>query len=389
MGFRPGSPVGSVNGETGAVVLDAIDVGAQPADSDLAAIAALLTTPFGRGLLTLADAAAGRAALGLGTAATQNTTAFEVAGAAAAAQAASQPLDADLTAIATLATTTYGRSLLALADAAAGRSVLGLGSAATSAASAFDTAGAAAAAQAASQPVDSDLTAIAALLTTAFGRGLLTLADAAAARTTFGLGNVDNTSDAAKPVSTAQQAALDTKVPVQNPWAPTGSVAVVGGGRAMTLGSQSVLTSGTLRLVGELVLPKGQAINGITIVSGAQAAVTPANQWFCLVAQTGLGVLRKTTDDLTTPWAAGTPKPLALASSYTPAADESVYLGIVVVAGTPPSIVGWSVGFSTVAGIAPVLGGNSTTGLTNPASLGATAATPTAASQMFWGFVSA
>jgi hypothetical protein len=44
----------------------------------------------------------------------------------------------------------------------------------------YDALGAAAAAQAASQPVDSDLTAIAALSTTAFGRGLLTLADAAA-----------------------------------------------------------------------------------------------------------------------------------------------------------------------------------------------------------------
>lgn len=45
---------------------------------------------------------------------------------------------------------------------------------------AYDAIGAAAAAQAASQPADSDLTAIAALTTTAFGRGLLALADAAA-----------------------------------------------------------------------------------------------------------------------------------------------------------------------------------------------------------------
>lgn len=44
----------------------------------------------------------------------------------------------------------------------------------------YDPLGAAAAAAAASQPLDSDLTAIAALSTTAFGRALLTLADAAA-----------------------------------------------------------------------------------------------------------------------------------------------------------------------------------------------------------------
>ncbi len=39
------------------------------------------------------------------------------------------------------------------------------------------------------------------------------LANAATARANLGLGNVDNTSDANKPVSTAQQAALDTKEP--------------------------------------------------------------------------------------------------------------------------------------------------------------------------------
>lgn len=46
------------------------------------------------------------------------TTYFEVAGAAAAAQAASQPLDTDLTAIAALSTTAYGRAFLALANQA-------------------------------------------------------------------------------------------------------------------------------------------------------------------------------------------------------------------------------------------------------------------------------
>lgn len=41
-----------------------------------------------------------------------------------------QPLDSDLTAIAAVATTSYGRNMLALADASAGRSYLGLGTAA-------------------------------------------------------------------------------------------------------------------------------------------------------------------------------------------------------------------------------------------------------------------
>jgi hypothetical protein len=46
----------------------------QPLDSNLTAIAALTTTTFGRALLTQADAAAGRTTLGLGSLATQSGT---------------------------------------------------------------------------------------------------------------------------------------------------------------------------------------------------------------------------------------------------------------------------------------------------------------------------
>ncbi|MGW8202971.1 hypothetical protein ACWGM0_10540 [Sphingomonas bisphenolicum] len=77
--------------------------GKQPLDSDLSAIAALSTTSFGRGLLTMADGPAAVAAIG------------------------AQALDADLTAIAGLTTTAWGRALLTLADAAALRSLLGCG----------------------------------------------------------------------------------------------------------------------------------------------------------------------------------------------------------------------------------------------------------------------
>lgn len=156
----------------------------QPLDSDLTAIAALTTTSYGRALLALADAAAARTALSLGTMATETATNYLTT---AAASSGYQPLDSDLTAIAALTTTSYGRAFLALADAAAARSALSLGTMSTETATNYLTTAAAASGY---QPLDSDLTAIAALTTTSFGRSLLIQADASAARSTLGLGTI-------------------------------------------------------------------------------------------------------------------------------------------------------------------------------------------------------
>lgn len=116
-----------------------------------------------------------------------------------------------------------------LANAATARTNLGLGTAATQASSAFEVAGAAAAAQAASQPLDSDLTAVAGLTPTNDDvlqrkAGAWTnrtpaqlKTDLSLTKTDVGLGNVDNTSDANKPVSTSTQTALDLKAPLASP----------------------------------------------------------------------------------------------------------------------------------------------------------------------------
>lgn len=92
---------------------DMIGVSFQPVDADLTAIAALTTTAYGRSLLTLANA----------TALAAEVDSFFLT--PAEGNAAYQPLDSDLTAIAALTTTSYGREFLALADAAAARTAIG------------------------------------------------------------------------------------------------------------------------------------------------------------------------------------------------------------------------------------------------------------------------
>lgn len=154
---------------------------------------------------------------------------------------------------------------------------------------------------------------------------------------------------------------------------PAGAITEAGIGRFMPMGSQLVLTSGTLRVGAPMVLPKGATITSITIPAGSTGATSPTNQWFALVRYSDLAVLGKTADDGSTAWSASQNKTLVLATPYVAVDDELVAAAILVVAVTPPTIVGWSVN-SNVTGVAPILGGNSTASLTNPASLGGSAA---------------
>lgn len=116
-----GGAVSSVNGETGAVVLDATDVGAATA-ADISTHSADTTSVHGitdTSALVLTDDSRLSDAR---TPTTHTHAESEITG-LVSDLAGKQPLDSDLTAIAALTTTATGRSLLAAADAAAIRTI--------------------------------------------------------------------------------------------------------------------------------------------------------------------------------------------------------------------------------------------------------------------------
>lgn len=225
----------------------------QPLDSDLSAIAALSTTSYGRSFLTQADASAGRTYLGLGTIATEAasdylTKAGNLSGLGSTSTARSnlgvaigsdvQAYDSDLTAWAGVNPSAYSNTSAIngwFADpstngsfaASEWRSDLGLGTMATETASDYLTkagnlSGLANTATARSNlglaigtnvqafhanlqslsgvtaatdklPYFDSGTTMAVADFTSFGRSLVDDANAAAARSTLGLGNVENT----------------------------------------------------------------------------------------------------------------------------------------------------------------------------------------------------
>jgi hypothetical protein len=149
-----------------------------------------------------------------------------------------------------------------------------------------------------------------------------------------------------------------------------------------------ILTAGTLQLSGYVVIPAGRIVTSITMLSGTTAANGPTAQWFSLVRQSDRSVLAKTVDDTSTAWAANTFKTLALSTPFQAQTNEVCYLGVVVTASVAvPTLAGASVNTASFNSKTPAFTGTSTTGLTNPASLGATAGAITATSQSAYGYI--
>ena len=141
----------------------------------------------------------------------------------------------------------------------------------------------------------------------------------------------------------------------------------------------AALASGTLYLVGGLVVPAGATVRSISFHSGTTALAAGVNQWFCVIDRLTLTPLGVSVDDGATAWAGNSLKTLLLQALWTPAVQTDVYAGILVVATTVPQLRGGQVSVS-YGQLAPALCGASSAGLTNPASLPSPVAAPVPAS---------
>lgn len=166
---------------------------------------------------------------------------------------------------------------------------------------------------------------------------------------------------------------------------PTGALAETTPRQFATLANQTAVVSGTLYLAA-IGLMAGTPIASITWVSGTSAMVTATNQWFGLFDAAG-NKLVLTADDGATAWATSSPKTLAVSALYTTLTSGLYYLGYMVAAATTPSMMGLT-STAAITGLAPATSGNSTTGLTTPASCPAAVTVPTGSAALRYGYVS-
>jgi hypothetical protein len=244
----------------------------QPLDADLTAIAALTTTSFGRTFLTLADAAATRSALGLvidSNVQSYSARLAAIAGLSTAADTLPYFTGASTAALATFTST--GRTLVAAADAAAGRSALGL---------VIGTH---------VQAYSSALATYAAIPPSANVQGFLAAADYAAMRTALGAGAASglSTLDAGGKIPTAQiPDAVLGQVKFQGTWnAATNTPTLSGTPAATTKGDYYIVSTGGTQFsktfeVGDWIISNGATqdkidnTDAVTTVAGRIGNVT-------------------------------------------------------------------------------------------------------------------
>ncbi|GGZ22326.1 hypothetical protein GCM10010387_14360 [Streptomyces inusitatus] len=136
-------------------------------------------------------------------------------------------------------------------------------------------------------------------------------------------------------------------------------------------GTASTPLSGVLNLV-PIWLPRGLTISNISFTSGTIGALSPTNHWFTL-HDASRAALARTADQTTAPWPADTTKTLAIAQTTTASSAPSFttayaglhYLGIMIAAATPPTLISEGT-LTALASTPPGLGATNTNQTTPP-----------------------
>lgn len=150
----------------------------------------------------------------------------------------------------------------------------------------------------------------------------------------------------------------------QNPLRPSGSLYESMARNMSNIGNVNVLASGRLSMVA-IYLPINVTITSITFLSGTTGITAGTNQWFALY-DSSRTLIAQTINDTTAAWAATTFKTLNLTSTHFTTSAGLYYVGIMVAASTPPSLIGNST-IAALNGRAPIISGSSNTGLTTTA----------------------
>ena len=146
----------------------------------------------------------------------------------------------------------------------------------------------------------------------------------------------------------------------------------------------SVLSTGRLSLQA-IWLQAGTVISSISLCSATTALSVGTNQLFGLY-DANRNLLATTADNTSTAWGANSIKTLNLTAPYTVPSTGLYYIGVSVTATTPPTLKGQAApSGSQLRGLAPILGGTSSTGLTSALPNPAAAITVTTTS--FWACV--
>ncbi|MFB6809415.1 hypothetical protein [Streptomyces sp. NPDC056387] len=103
---------------------------------------------------------------------------------------------------------------------------------------------------------------------------------------------------------------------------------------------QVALATGVMTSV-PVYLRSGDVITTVSVRSGATAAGTPTNYWVALYDSSATpALLAQSADQTSTAWAANTTKSLALSAPVTISRSGIYWVGIMVTATTPPTLLG-------------------------------------------------